>query len=104
MKVEHIYDQFRGKVQPALESKASEFRVLGYETITPDEIWTYLIEKKWRRLKENIHLYEVVADILALKVGDYMNYATVEAFREADIFSISEEERKALFGEDSSSS
>lgn len=93
----HLYDQFREQVQPALLAKVGEFRISGYETIKADEIWTFLIEKKWRRPKENIHLYEVVSDILSIKIGDYMNYATVEAFKKADPFSISEEERKALF-------
>lgn len=97
MKTGHSYEHFRTKVQPALLSKANEFRMLGYDTITPDGIWTFLMEKKWKNSQKDIHLYKVVADILAVQVGEYMNYATVEAFRMADSFSISEEERKALF-------
>lgn len=97
MTADHMYDRFRDKVQPALLSKIGEFHYFGYATVTAEEIWTFLVEKKWRRPKEDIHLYEIVSDILSVKVGDYMNYATVEAFKKADPFSISDEERRALF-------
>lgn len=106
MPKEHPYDRFREKVAPALLSKVEEFHVLGYDQVTMDELWAYLVKKPWRRPKEEIRIYEIVANIMSVKIGEYMNYATVEAFKEpspfesTNPFGISEEERRALFGED----
>lgn len=99
---DHTYNRFRNKVQPAILSKLREFHVLGYDTVTADSLWDFLINSKWKNQSENIRLYEIVSDILAVKIGEYMTYTTVESFKasEAGPFSISEEERKALFGED----
>ncbi|PLR93746.1 post-transcriptional regulator [Bacillus sp. T33-2] len=77
----HMYEQFYGKVKPALESKLEEFSMLGYGTVTEKELWDYLTKKKWKKPKEDVHVYEIVADILSVQPGQFMNYATVEAFK-----------------------
>ncbi|AGK55050.1 post-transcriptional regulator [Bacillus sp. 1NLA3E] len=92
----HDYDCFHEAVYPALKSKLEEFMLLGYATISERELWTYLTNKKWRKCKEDIHLYEIVQDILSVQIGDYMNFATVEAFKQPDFSFESEEDRKEL--------
>ena len=88
----HIYDQYYEILQPALTSKAEEFFLLGYGEIKNQDLWICLKKKVWKNPSEDIHLYKLVADIISLKVGDYMNFATVEAFQSPDIFSDSEGE------------
>ncbi|MDP4083388.1 MAG: post-transcriptional regulator [Bacillota bacterium] len=90
MNESHIYNQFRYQVSPALESKLEEFQMLGYETISVNELWEYLIKKKWKKVKEDIRIYEIIQDILSVKVSDYMSYATIEAFKDTK-FSLNKE-------------
>lgn len=96
MKLSHEYDRFRNDMKPALDSKLGEFATLGYDTVSEGELWNYLTKKKWRKTREDVRVYEVVQDILSVKVGEYMNFATVEAFKVADFAFDDEEERKAL--------
>ena len=67
----HEYDRFRIEVQPALRSKLEEFFVLGYGSINEDGLWEFLTKKKWKKTKEDIRLYEVVDDILSVKLEKY---------------------------------
>lgn len=93
----HEYDRFRFEVQPALQSKLEEFNVLGYGSINEEELWGYLTNKKWKKVKEDVRLYEIVDDILSVKLGEYMSYATLEAFKSPDVQLESEEDFKELF-------
>ena len=34
---------------PAIESKKTEFHLYGYTTVTEEDIWTYCVQKKWRK-------------------------------------------------------
>ncbi|MER2058667.1 MAG: post-transcriptional regulator [Niallia sp.] len=93
----HLYDQYRSQVKPVLDSKIEEFHLLGYDTIKEDELWVFLTKKKWKKPSEEIRISELVQEILNVKVADYMNYATIEAFKTADLFSaLTEEEKKQL--------
>ncbi|WP_445490176.1 post-transcriptional regulator [Niallia sp. 03133] len=93
----HLYDHYRKEVQPALKSKLEEFHLLGYETITEDELWFYLTKKKWKKPADSGRLFILVQDILNVKIAEYMNFATIEAYRADDFFSVlSEEEKKEL--------
>ncbi|MDE3839734.1 post-transcriptional regulator [Bacillus methanolicus] len=96
MEVGHEYDRFRTLVKPALESKLNEFRMLGYEKITEQELWEFLIKKKWKKMKKEPHLYQIVQEILSVQVNEFMNFATVEAFMMADFDLDDEEARKEL--------
>ena len=49
MEVSHDYDQFHNKVRPALISKQEEFLLLGYDNVSEEDIWTFLLKKKWRQ-------------------------------------------------------
>ena len=96
MKVGHEYDRFREKVGPVLKSKLEEFSILGYSTITEQDLWNFLTTKKWRKPNTEIHLYEIVQEILRVKIGEYMNFASVEASRQTDFSFGSEEDRNEL--------
>lgn len=98
MSFSRYIDQFRYDVEPALISKVEEFKLLGYETITGDSLWSFLKNKKWRKQKVQLQMHEIVNDILAVKAGDFMNYMTIEAFKQTEVdFDFSnEEERKEL--------
>lgn len=96
MKIGHEYDYFRTTVKPALESKLDEFRLLGYKKVTEQELWEFLTKKKWKNTKENVRLFEIVEEIMEVKVSEYIHYTTIEAFKEADFVFDSEEERREL--------
>ncbi|MCR2820513.1 post-transcriptional regulator [Lederbergia panacisoli] len=83
----HPYDSYLHMLEPALTSKAEEFAVLGYGKVKTEDLWSFLTKKKWKKHKEGIRIYELVSDILSMKVGEFMNFATVEAFKSPDWFS-----------------
>lgn len=86
MNGDHPYDSFFAQLEPALTSKREEFAMLGYKEVTNKDIWEFLKKKKWKKPKDDIRLYEISADILSAKVHDYMNFATVEAYRSPNWF------------------
>lgn len=85
MEQNHQYGRYYKQVKPALESKIEEFKLFGYEQVKGPELWLYLTKKKWKKPKADIQLYEIVADILSAKIGDVMNFTTVEAFKLGDL-------------------
>lgn len=92
----HDYERFRKSVKPALMSKIEEFSLLGYGTIQEQQLWDFLTNKKWKKVIEDKKLYEIVDDILSVKLGEYMNYATVEALKLKEFSFDSEEDLKEL--------
>jgi hypothetical protein len=96
MKVNHANDRFRNKVGPALKSKQEEFLIFGYGRVSEDDIWSFLVNKKWRKENSEMKLFEIVQDILSLKVGEFMNYSQVKALKEAEFTLDNEEERLEL--------
>lgn len=96
MKIGHEYDYFRNEVKPALESKLDEFRLLGYEKVTEQELWGYLTKKKWKKPSGNVRLFKIVEEIMAVKVSEYIHYATIEAFKGTGFAFDSEEDRREL--------
>lgn len=87
----HEFEHYRTTVKPALNSKVEEFSLLGYGTIHEQQLWDFLINKKWRKVKEERKLYEIIDDIMSVKAGEYMNYASVEALKHSE-FSFDNEE------------
>ncbi|WP_071460243.1 post-transcriptional regulator [Bacillus massilinigeriensis] len=73
------------EVEPALESKIEEFRMLGLNRVTAEELWNYLKRKKWAKIEGELRRYQLVADILAVKPGEFISFQTVEAFREENV-------------------
>ncbi|KAB7667303.1 post-transcriptional regulator [Bacillus sp. B1-b2] len=97
MSSKHLYEPFRCQVKPVLASKLEEFHLLGYDTISETELWEYLTKKKWKKPSEDIRIAEIVQDILHVKVAEYMNFATIEAYKSVDFFSVlTDEEKKQL--------
>ncbi|WP_070120779.1 post-transcriptional regulator [Bacillus marinisedimentorum] len=73
---------WRKQLEPVLQSKAEEFELYGYDEVTVSEIWECMLKKKWR--KQNIAdkmVHELVADVYSLKIGEFMSFMTVEAYK-----------------------
>jgi hypothetical protein len=96
MNIPHQYEHFRNLVEPAIQSKAEELSILGYGTYSEDQIWSFLVSKKWKKPKTEINLYEIINDILSLKPGDFMSFQTIEALKSAQSSLPSEEDWKEL--------
>ena len=96
MNVNQNYEHFYKKVKPALVSKQEEFLLLGYDNVSQEDIWTFLLKKKWAKGDHEMRLFEVVQSILSLKVGELINFMSVEALKDAEFRFESEEERLKL--------
>jgi hypothetical protein len=83
---QHPYQRYYLRIKPALKSKREEFILLGLQEVTEKDIWESLIKKKWKKPQEDIHLYEIIQNILSLTTSDYMTYKTVEAYRAPNVF------------------
>src|SRR5689334_3378876 len=81
MAMNHPNDVYRLQVDSLLESKRSEFKVLGYEEVSNDLLWKYLIDGKWRKISEQMPIHQVVSDLFGIRVTDFMNHASVEAIK-----------------------
>ncbi|MBM4762406.1 post-transcriptional regulator [Bacillus sp. B15-48] len=79
-----------------MRSKLEEFKILGYGEAKEQELWTFLLNKKWKKPKDDVRLYEIVADILSVQPGEYMNFMTVEAFKLGSFVLDDEDERREL--------
>ncbi len=60
-------------------SKAEEFRLLGYEHVTGEEIWECVSDKYHKHGMPPLH--KVVNDILSLKVTQFMNWMTLSIYK-----------------------
>jgi hypothetical protein len=61
------------------ESKAEEFRLLGYGQVTAAEIWECVSDKYQKRGMPPLH--QVVNDIFSLKVTQFMNWITMNIYK-----------------------
>ena len=71
-------------IEEICESKAEEFRLLGYERVTAQEIWECVTEKYAKTGMPRLH--QVVNDIFSLKVTQFMNWMTLSAYKSDDLF------------------
>ncbi|AFI29281.1 MULTISPECIES: post-transcriptional regulator ComN [Bacillus] len=90
----HPADLYKDHVRPFLYSKLEEFKILGYDDVELESLWSYLTNKKWKK-KMELNIYELASDILSVKIGEFMNYATVESFKTSNWLG-SEEGQEAL--------
>ncbi|WP_317890116.1 post-transcriptional regulator [Paenibacillus sabuli] len=60
-------------------SKAEEFRMIGYEHVVGEEIWS-CVSSKYAKSGQP-PLYQLVNDILSLKPTAFMNFMTLSAYR-----------------------
>ncbi|MFL6562993.1 MAG: post-transcriptional regulator [Bacillus sp. (in: firmicutes)] len=93
----HRFEHFRTQVQPAIASKLYEFQLLGLDSVSEQEFWDYLIKKKWKKMKEEMKLYEIIQEILSVKASNYLNFATIEAYKASEFSMDDEDELKKLF-------
>ncbi|MET3196240.1 post-transcriptional regulator [Bacillus sp. OAE603] len=73
--------EYKPKLQVVIESKLDEFKMLGYDTVSEDELWQCLENTLWRKNEDDPKLFQLVEDILSLTVNDYMNYIRIESFK-----------------------
>ncbi|PGS46121.1 post-transcriptional regulator [Bacillus sp. AFS041924] len=73
--------EFKPTLQVVFESKLDEFRMLGFDTVSEDDLWECLVKTIWRKKEDEPRLFQLVEDILSLTVNDYMNYIRIEAFK-----------------------
>ncbi|RHW40608.1 post-transcriptional regulator [Neobacillus notoginsengisoli] len=96
MENRHLFDRYRGTLAPFLQSKLEEFRLLGNNSISGEDLWGYLIHKKWRKVKEEKQLHQIVQDVLSVKMSDFISYATIETYKESPFSFDNEEDWKEL--------
>lgn len=77
-----IYDEWRHKIEPFITSKLEEFRFLGLERLTADELWAF-IKEQLEKAKEEPRLHRIVSRVMRLSINDYMNKIRMEMFQEA---------------------
>ncbi|WP_438444285.1 post-transcriptional regulator [Gorillibacterium sp. sgz5001074] len=66
-------------IESLCNSKADEFRMLGYEHVTGPEIWDCVNDKYHKTGIPALH--QVVNDILSLKATQFMNWMTLRVYR-----------------------
>lgn len=96
---EKTVKEWKKTVEPALRSKQGDFKIVGYEEVSKEEIWQCLEEKVWKGNPKK-RLYEVVEDIFHLSTATYMSFMTVNALKVDDddlmasIQAVTESEKK----------
>lgn len=94
------WEAYKQELQPVLKSKVDELILLGYQKVTTEELWNFLIAKKWKRIGNDVRLHRLVNDVLAVKAQAFMSYQTVEAFKSPNLFAnIDEDELKELLSQ-----
>lgn len=66
-------------IEELCESKAEEFRLLGYEQVSGADIWACVSDSYRKTGMPPLHA--VVNDILSLKVTRFMNFITLSLYR-----------------------
>jgi hypothetical protein len=72
-------DQMNEMIEQLCESKAEEFRLIGYDHVSGPDVWECVSDKYHK--KGTPPLYQVVNDILSLKVTNFMNFITLNMYR-----------------------
>jgi len=72
-------EEMNAMIEQLCMSKAEEFRLIGYEHVNGQDIWECVSDKYHK--KGTPPLYQVVNDILSLKVTQFMNYITLNMYR-----------------------
>ncbi|CAH1204304.1 hypothetical protein PAECIP111893_02218 [Paenibacillus plantiphilus] len=72
-------EEWIATIESLCESKAGEFRLIGYEHVTAQEVWE-CVSAAYAKTGEPA-MHQVVNDILSLKVMKFMNFMTISAYR-----------------------
>ncbi|TMW73970.1 post-transcriptional regulator [Alteribacter natronophilus] len=95
------FDAWKEELMPALESKAEEWQMLGYERVTVEDVWQ-CVTVKWQKdikrgdLEEPFRIHRLLGDVMSLNSSEYMNFLTVEAYKEPDYFRGDEDAPQSL--------
>ncbi|MBA9025697.1 MULTISPECIES: post-transcriptional regulator [Bacillaceae] len=97
MEKHHPYQRYFIKVKPVLRNKVEELRLFGLDEVNENELWGCLVSKRWKKPEPDIHIHEIVQDILTLSSNQYMTYKMIEAYTAPNLFEeLSSEELKEL--------
>ena len=66
-------------IEELCRSKAEEFRLIGYEHVTGEEIWACVNSKYVKSGQPELH--KLVNDILSLRAVQFMNFMTLSAYK-----------------------
>jgi hypothetical protein len=69
--------ELNAMIESVCNSKAEEFRMLGYDRVTGKEVWDCVSSK----YKDMPPLHRIVNDILSLKTTQLMNWMTMTAWK-----------------------
>jgi len=72
-------EEWVDSIESLCQSKAEEFRLVGYEYVSGKDIWECVSEKYAKTGEPMMH--QVVNDILSLKVIKFMNFMTISAYK-----------------------
>ncbi|XKF66261.1 post-transcriptional regulator [Virgibacillus necropolis] len=84
MEIVRGVNEWKQMMEPALESKKSEFQLMGYSQASTEEIWNCLVQKVWKG-NPSKRVYEVAQDIFHLASNVYLSYLTVKAYEDDDL-------------------
>jgi len=82
--IEKHVEDWKPLIHRVIESKAAEFRLLGYGDATTEAVWNCLLKKVWRKEKV-MKLHQVVEDVFHLSGHHYMSYITMETYQSDDL-------------------
>lgn len=82
--IEKHVDDWKPKINRVIESKVTEFKLLGYGDVSADRVWNCLLSKVWRKNKV-MKLHEVVEDVLHLSGHQYMTFIAMETYQSDDL-------------------
>ncbi|MBB6674274.1 hypothetical protein H7C19_26675 [Cohnella nanjingensis] len=66
-------------IEQLCESKAEEFRLIGYDQVSGPDVWECVSDKYHKNGTPPLHA--IVNDILSLKVTQFMNFITLSMYR-----------------------
>ncbi|WP_276352787.1 post-transcriptional regulator [Cohnella caldifontis] len=72
-------EDMNAMIEQLCQSKADEFRLIGYDQVEGKDVWECVSDKYHKT--GTPPLYQVVNDILSLKVTQFMNYITLNMYR-----------------------
>jgi len=81
MERERPIEEWKELLTPVLESKVEELHLMDYNQANVENIWTCLQEKVWKGTPHK-RLHEVTQDIFHLSGPVFMNYLTVDAYKD----------------------
>lgn len=77
-------NEWKAMIEPVLDSKVSEFQLMGYTRATKEDVWKCLNQKVWKGNPQK-RIHEIVQDIFHLGSNIYLSYLTVESYQNDDL-------------------